>query len=107
MACRSGCKTQDHRSYAECAKAANIRVTAIATSRNRDGYEQTKKELRAYREARSAGIQPEGTSMDKIESAKKATAAMGRPYNANTDPPASMITTKKAAKFVTQGGDAA
>ena len=105
MACRSGCRTQDHASWAECARSANIRVTAIATSANRDGFEQTKRDLKAYKEARSAGIQPEGTTMDKIEAAKTATKAMGRPYNANTDPPASLIATKKAAKFVSNGGD--
>jgi hypothetical protein len=106
MACRTGCKTQDHASWAECARDANVRVTATTTSRNRDGYDQTKRDLRAYREARGAGIQPEGTTMDKIEAAKTATKAMGRPYDASTDPPASMITTKKAAKFVSESGGA-
>lgn len=107
MACRSGCTTKDHSSYAECARGANVRIAATVTSTHRDGFESTKKELRAYREARSAGIQPEGTTMDKIQAAHRATKAMGRPYNANVDPPASLITTKKAAKFVASGGDAA
>lgn len=105
MACRSGCTTKDHSSYAECARSANVKVSAISTSRNRDGFEQTRRDLKAYKEARSAGIQPEGTTIDKINAAKTATKAMGRPYNANTDPPASLITTKKAAKFVANGGD--
>ena len=105
MACRSGCKTKDHSSWAECARDANVKVAATTTSRNRDGFDQTRRDLKAYKEARSAGIQPEGTTMDKINAAKTATKAMGRPYNANTDPPASMIQTKKAAKFVANGGD--
>lgn len=103
MACRTGCKTKDHASWAECARAANVRVTATTTSRNRDGFEQTKKDLKAYREARSAGIQPEGTTMDKVNAAKAASKNLGRPYNANTDPPASMIVNKKVGQVVAGG----
>ena len=106
MACRTGCKTKDHTSWAECARDAGIRTSIIATSSNRDGFEQTNRDLKAYREARSEGIQPEGTTMDKIVAAKAATANMGRPYNANIDPPASMIVNRKAGEFVTRGESA-
>ena len=41
-------------------------------------------ELDAYREARDQGIQPEGTSMDAIQKAVKASEAMGKAYDANT-----------------------
>lgn len=100
MACRTGCVTKDHSSWAECARDANVRIAATTTSRHRDGFDKTKKELAAYQEARRHGIQPEGTTMDKIAAAKAATKAMGRPYDASTDPPANLISTKKAAKWV-------
>lgn len=101
MACRSGCKTQDHASWGECARDANLRTSQIAPH-NQGGYDNTKKELAAYRAARSAGIQPEGTSMAKIDAARRATENMKRPYNANVDPPASMIVNKKAGEFITR-----
>lgn len=101
MACRSGCKTQDHASWGECARAANLRTSQIAPH-NQGGYDLTKKELAAYRAARRDGIQPEGTTMDKISAARRATENMKRPYNADVDPPASMIVNKKAGDFVTR-----
>ncbi len=41
-------------------------------------------ELNAYSEARARGIQPGGTSMQKIREAEKASEVLGRPYNSNT-----------------------
>lgn len=107
MACRTGCKTKDHASWAECARAANPTIAATANSAKRDNYDLTRKELKSYKDARSAGIQPEGTTMDKINEAKAATKALGRPYNADSDPPARFIATKKAAQYVNRIGDSA
>lgn len=106
MACRSGCPTQDHSSYGECGRAATIRVGATVASNNGEMFSNTKRELKDYRMARSHGIQPEATTSSKINDAIRATEILGRPYDANSDPPASTITTKKAAAFVnkTSGG---
>jgi hypothetical protein len=101
MACRTGCKTKDHASWGECARAADLKVSAIAPH-NQEGYDRTKKELAAYRAARRDGIQPEGTTMDKIQAARRATENMKRPYNADVDPPASMVVNKKAGEFITR-----
>lgn len=103
MACRTGCPTQDHGSWAECAKASNISVTAIINSPKQGMFEQTKRELSAYQELRRDGIQPEGTTMDKIQAARQATERLGRAYNAEKDPPANLITSKAAAAFVKAG----
>lgn len=100
MACRTGCYTKDHASWAECARSANVTVAATTNSANKAGFDQTKRDLAAYKQVRADGIQPEGTTMDKIVAAKSATTNLGRPYNANVDPPASMISNKKAANFV-------
>jgi hypothetical protein len=43
-------------------------------------------ELNAYRDARSQGIQPAGTSMKQIQEAHKASEVLNQPYNANTMP---------------------
>jgi hypothetical protein len=95
--------TQDHASWAQCAKAANIRVGATLNSPQKAMFDQTKRELGAYQELRRHGIQPEGTTMDKISAARSATEVLGRPYNAEKDPPAKFIQTKAAATFVKAG----
>jgi hypothetical protein len=61
-------------------------------------YEDTKRDLRAYKEARADGIVPEGTSAKKIQAAKDATKLLGRPYNSHKDAPAAMINSKNTAK---------
>ncbi len=55
------------------------------------------KELDAYKAARAQGIQPNGTSMTKIQEAVKASEVMGRPYDGNKMPPARTINEKSAA----------
>ena len=100
MNCRSGCKTQNHSSYSECLRAANVTVTAVINSPLQSMFEGTKKDLSAYETARRNGIQPEGTSLDKVRAAETASRRLGRPYDANTDPPASMIVNKNTARFV-------
>jgi hypothetical protein len=55
------------------------------------------RELDAYKEARAQGIQPAGTTMDKIQQAVKASETLGRPYDAGKMPPAKTINKKSAA----------
>jgi hypothetical protein len=98
--CRTGCATKDHDSYADCLIAANVTVNATAVSPLKSMYERTKSDLTAYGSARRNGIQPEGTTVEKVRQAENASRALGRPYNANVDPPASMIVNKNAARFV-------
>ena len=54
-------------------------------------------ELDAYKSARAQGIQPNGTSMAKIQEAVKASEILGRPYDGNKMAPAKHITKKSAA----------
>ena len=100
MNCRSGCKTKDHETYAQCLSAANIRTAATM---NNPTASVVKNELSAYRSARANGIQPEGTTMNKVKEAESASRALGRPYNADVDPPANMIVNKNTARFVNAG----
>lgn len=98
--CRSGCKERSHNSYAECLQAANIRVADTINSPLQSVYDNTKKDLKAYADARKAGIQPEGTTRDKVQNAHAASNLLGRPYNANSDAPAYMINSKNTAHAV-------
>jgi hypothetical protein len=53
-------------------------------------------ELARYKEARRQGIQPSGTTMEKIVAAEKASENLGRAYNAEKDPNAKNIDKKTA-----------
>ena len=73
--CRTGCPTQDHESWGECARASNIGISnevAASTIKNTD------KELSAYRDARKLGIQPASTKMKDIQKAVRASDVIGR-----------------------------
>ena len=86
MPCRSGCPTQDHRTWGECARAAHLRVAYCGIGGG-DATAQRRwdAELDAYAAARRQGVQPDGTTMPKIEAALRlsdqAGAAYGRDFN--------------------------
>lgn len=85
--CRTGCKTKDHASWGECARAANMRVAYCGIGGgDATAQKQWDSELELYRQARAQGIQPEGTTRNKVEAAIKASnkfgAAYGRDFNA-------------------------
>ena len=101
--CRSGCKTQSHASYSECLQSANVRVTATINSPMQFAWEKTKQDTAAYAAARANGIQPAGTTLEKVREAETASRVLGRPYDANTMPPANMIVNKNTARFVNAG----
>lgn len=76
MACRTGCRSKDHDSYAACLRAANSGVVMGAQVRSK-----TDIELQAYRDARKAGIQPAGTRMAAIDAANKISDKYGAAFN--------------------------
>ena len=84
--CRTGCPTQDHASWGECARATNVRIAYCGIG----GGDATKqkawdRELADYRSARAQGIQPDGTTTAKIRQAVELSnqvgAAYGRDFN--------------------------
>lgn len=87
--CTSGCRTKDHRSWGECMRAKNA-VVAYAGIGGGDATaaKHWDSELNAYREARRQGIQPDGTTMPKIQAAldasDRAGAAYGRDFSVAT-----------------------
>lgn len=56
-------------------------------------------ELNAYREARAQGIQPAGTSMEKINEARRASDALGTAYDSNTMPGTNLIQNNTVSKL--------
>lgn len=91
--CRTGCPTQDHATWGECARAANLRVAYCGIGGG-DATEQKKwdQELALYRAARAQGVQPDGTKTSQIMRAMKASdsagAAYGRDFGAAAPMPA-------------------
>ena len=73
--CRSGCPTQDHESWGECARVSNIGISHEASA---VALKTTDKELSAYRDARKLGIQPASTQMKDIKKAVRASDIIGR-----------------------------
>lgn len=82
MTCTTGCATQDHKSYAECLQDKGVKTYLASPSKGLDGSTQKRwdAELSAYRNARSEGIQPDGTTMRKVTEAVKASDAKGMAY---------------------------
>lgn len=78
MACRSGCKTKDHASYAACCRAASPVVNLRTSS-----AKAWDAELYAFSDARKQGIMPSGTTMDKIEQAHRISDRTGVAFDAS------------------------
>ena len=73
--CRSGCKTQDHANWGECARAANLSISNEVASLS---IKKTDRELSAYRDARKLGIQPASTQMKDIQKAVRVSEKIGK-----------------------------
>lgn len=83
MACRSGCPTQDHASWGECARSARLKVAYCGIGGG-DATAQRKwdRELDSYKSARSQGIQPRTTRSRDIETAVKVSDLTGAAFQA-------------------------
>lgn len=81
LRCTSACVTRDHRTWGECMRAKSLQVKPNLS--NTGASRRHERELDAYRSARSQGIQPAGTTMDKIESAVRISEQTGVAYQAD------------------------
>jgi hypothetical protein len=77
MACRTGCKTKDHGSYAECCRDGTAQVAPMWTN-----SKTIHSELASYADARKQGVQPVGTKPHQVEAAMRVSEAMGKPFDA-------------------------
>lgn len=85
MSCSTGCPTPGaHGSYGECMRSKGTKVAYANSAKNLDATQQKKwdRELDAYRAARAEGIQPSGTSMKKVEDAKRISDLTGTAFRA-------------------------
>lgn len=77
--CRTGCKTQDHANWGECARSANL---SVSNERISGELKSNNAELNAYRDARKLGIQPASTKMKDIQSAVRMSDKAGKALKA-------------------------
>lgn len=64
--CRSGCPTQDHLSWGECARASHFYTNGV---HQRTEYKKYDAELNDYAAARQSGLQPKTTRRHDIDRA--------------------------------------
>ncbi len=79
--CSSSCPTKNHRTFGECVRGKRLNVGYCGQGGG-DLTAQKKwdRELDAYRDARRQGIQPDGTTMPKIEHAIRESEKHGMAY---------------------------
>jgi hypothetical protein len=81
-------------------KALGLQMNAgDASSQKQVSNKKWEGELEAYRAARAEGIQPAGTSMKKIQEARRASDVMGSAYSADTMPDTKIIQNKTVSKL--------
>ena len=87
-------------------KISTLQINAGDASSTRiDSMPQRKwdRELQSYRDARDQGVQPEGTTTAKIESAMRASDKLGRAYDARSMMPAVKVS-ESAANLMNEAG---
>lgn len=83
--CTTGCATQDHDSYAQCLQAKRVKVAYCNSASGQDYTAQKRwdRDLAAYQDARSQGIQPSGTSRQQVENAVALSNEVGKAWDAS------------------------
>lgn len=76
--CSSSCITQDHATFGECVRAKGLQLNPNLS--NTGASKAWDRELQAYRDARSQGIQPSGTTMKKIREAEEISQKTGQAF---------------------------
>lgn len=79
------CPGESHPTFGACVRSKGLR---IGYCRSHVGWDTTReknhdKELELYRQARSEGIQPDGTYRRQVENAMKASDMVGEAYGAH------------------------
>lgn len=70
--CRSGCATQNHATWGECARAARIQIDPDLSGGDR---KRTDKRLDSYAQAKSLGLQPPSTKLADTQATMRAAGA--------------------------------
>lgn len=81
--CRTGCPTQDHATWGECARAAQFKVAYCGIGGgDATAEKKLQKELSEYRAAKKQGIQPATTSTRDIRKAVEISNRTGTAFQA-------------------------
>lgn len=85
--CSSGCKTQDHESYADCLNSKNTGFAGCFPTRqgwDKDKENKDKKELESYYSAVRQGVEPVSTKQKDIDAAVRLSNDAGKAFDGNT-----------------------
>ena len=77
-ACSTACLTKDHKTWGECVRSKGLHIgpNLLGVTENKRG----ERELQAYRDAKAQGINPDGTTMAKVEEAVRISNETGIAY---------------------------
>lgn len=73
---------EPHLTFGQCMRWKNVRVAYCQSAANKDYTAQKKwdRDLEAYANARRQGIQPDGTTREKVRYAEEASSRLGVAY---------------------------
>lgn len=69
--CSSTCQTKDHKSFGECMRSKNLKLSPRINDGYHDRQRSWDKELDNYESAVSQGVYPTGTKQKNIDAAMK------------------------------------
>lgn len=67
--CSSTCATRDHKTYGECIRSKGIQLSPHVNGEYGAKQKQWDKDLDHYESAVRQGLEPEGTTRDKVDAA--------------------------------------
>jgi hypothetical protein len=71
VSCRTGCRTQDHATWGQCARDSGLQVGDLGQG----VAARTDRRLNAYATARGLGLQPESTKLAESQRTLRAAGA--------------------------------
>lgn len=80
MSCSSNCTTKDHRTFGECLRAKNLQLNPNLFDTG--ASKAWDRELEDFRDAKSQGINPHGTTRAKIDEAVRISNETGVAFGA-------------------------
>lgn len=86
--CSVGCAAKSHFTFGECLRDKGVGAISFKVSKGQGDLNRTDRELSAFRDAVNQGVEPDGTTMQKVQDAmilsNEKGAAYGRDFNVAT-----------------------
>lgn len=80
--CSGACQSKDHRTFGECMRAKNLKLSPAINDSYGSSQKAWDKELDNYESAVRQGVQPRGTKQHLIDEAMKSSDSTGVAYEA-------------------------